>query len=90
MEYFDDPLIGHQLRQRRKVFDDDGVDDHALLGRRGLHQTQTRMVCALAQELGIDGHGVEGRGALAKCQELLICGDVHAPPESWLAHSCAG
>ena len=90
MEHFNNPLITHQLSQRREVLDNNGIDDHALFGRRGLHQSQTCMVCSLTQELGIDGHGIKGRGALAKGQELLICGDVHAPPESWLAHSCAG
>ena len=82
MEHFNNSLITHQLSQGRKVFDNNGVDDHALLGRRGLHQAQARMVRALTQELGVDGHGIKSRGALAKGQELLICGDVHAPPES--------
>ena len=77
MEHFNSPLVTHQLRQGREILDNNGIDDHALFGRRGLHQAQTCMVCSLTQELGIDG-----RSALAKCQELLICGDVHAPPES--------
>ena len=88
------PDILYSLKRREKAKPISWLvsqqSDLARFGRRSLHQAQTCMVCSLTQELGVDGYGIKSRGALAKGQELLICGDVHAPPESWLAHSCAG
>ena len=57
MEHLERIDVGHELGQGRKVVDGQRIDDHALVGRRHLHQAEFGVVRALAQKLGIDGDG---------------------------------
>ncbi len=80
MKHLERVLVGHKLCERRQVFDCKRIDNHALLGRCSLNQTQARVIRALAQKLGINRHGIECSSALTKRAKFLRCGDVHAAP----------
>ena len=84
-------LVGEQPEEGAEV--DAGrqrVDEHSLVGGRGLYQTELRPVSRLTQEFGVDGDEIVLLGALAETREHRGGGDqLHVSVFSRVLRICS-
>src|SRR3954453_22282381 len=72
-------LVGHQLKERRKLNAwGQRIDHDRFLGARHLNYAEQGIVGRLAQEFGIDGYeGVRWEAAKSRCQVRSVGDQIH-------------